>query len=209
MIRFVFVFWASGLVITPVAAGAADLTIWWAKGYYPSEDEGLRRVVAGFEDETQTKVDLTFLSNSDLSTKILAALEAGEPPDVAFLYSEQMRRWAFEGTLSNLDDVVGPIAADLDPTVRELALMENHLAGRRGYYRMPIGLTTFHIHVWQSLLDQAGIPLGAIPGEWDAFWDFWAIRSSRRYVACRGTRRRSGSASRCPRRPRRTPTIRS
>ena len=27
--------------------------------------------------------------------------------------------------------------------------------------------------MWQSLLDQAGIPLGAIPGEWDAFWDFW------------------------------------
>jgi predicted dehydrogenase len=38
---------------------------------------------------------------------------------------------------------------------------------------MPIGLNSYHIHVWQSLLDQAGIPLGAIPGEWDAFWDFW------------------------------------
>jgi hypothetical protein len=53
----------------PVAAGAADLTIWWSKGYYPSEDEGLRRIVAGFEDETQTKVDLTFVSMPDLATK--------------------------------------------------------------------------------------------------------------------------------------------
>ena len=173
MIRFVSTLLAFALVITPIAAGAADLTIWWSKGYYPSEDEGLRRVVAGFEDETETKVDLTFVSNADLTTKILAGLEAGGPPDVAFLYSEQMRRWGFDGTLLNLDDVIGPIAADLDPTVRELALMENGRTGGRGYYRMPIGLTSFHIHVWQSLLDQAGIPLGAIPGEWDAFWDFW------------------------------------
>jgi multiple sugar transport system substrate-binding protein len=173
MIRFVFALMASTLVVTPIAVGAADLTIWWSKGYYPSEDEGLRRVVAGFEDETQTKVDLTFVSMPDLATKTLAALESGEPPDIDFLLSEQMRRWAFDGALLNLDDVVGPITADLDPTVRELALMENGRAGGQGYYRIPIGLATVHIHVWQSLLDQAGIPPSAIPGEWDAFWDFW------------------------------------
>ena len=90
-------------------------------------------MVAGFEDETET--------NADLTTKILAGLEAGGPPDVAFLYSEQMRRWGFDGTLLNLDDVIGPIAADLDLTVRELALMENGRTGGPGYYRMPIGLT--------------------------------------------------------------------
>jgi multiple sugar transport system substrate-binding protein len=173
MIRFVFAVVASTLVITPIAAGAADLTIWWAKGYYPSEDEGLRRVVAGFEDETQTQVELTFVSMPDLATKTLAALEAGRPPDVDFLISEQMRRWAFDGALLNLDDVVGPIAANLDPTVRELALMENGRDGGRGYYRIPIGLATVHIHVWQSLMEQAGVPLSAIPDEWDAFWDFW------------------------------------
>ena len=78
-----------------------------------------------------------------------------------------------DGALLNLDDVIGPIAADLDPTVRELALMENGQAGGRGYYRMPIGLNSMHIHVWQSLMDQAGIPMSAIPGEWAAFWDFW------------------------------------
>ena len=173
MTRFVSAVLASALAFSPTAAGAADLTIWWAKGYYPSEDEGLRRVVAGFEDETQTRVDLTFVSMPDLATKTLAALEAGRPPDVDFLISEQMRRWAFDGALLNLDAVIEPIAADLDPMVRELATMENGRAGGRGYYRMPIGLATVHIHVWQSLMDQAGIPMSAIPGEWDAFWDFW------------------------------------
>ena len=121
----------------------------------------------------ELRVDLTFVSMPDLATKTLAALEAGRPPDVDFLISEQMRRWAFDGALLNLDAVIEPIAADLDPMVRELATMENGRAGRRGYYRMPIGLATVHIHVWQSLMDQAGIPMSAIPGEWGAFWDFW------------------------------------
>ena len=164
MTKFVSAVLASALAFSPTAAGAADLTIWWAKGYYPSEDEGLRRVVAGFEDETRTRVDLTFVSMPDLATKTLAALEAGRPPDVDFLISEQMRRWAFDGALLNLDAVIEPIAADLDPMVRELATMENGRAGGRGYYRMPIGLATVHIHVWQSLMDQAGIPISAIPG---------------------------------------------
>ena len=70
MTRFVSAVLASALAFSPTAAGAADLTIWWAKGYYPSEDEGLRRVVAGFEDETQTRVDLTFVSMPDLATPV-------------------------------------------------------------------------------------------------------------------------------------------
>jgi len=42
MTRYVPVVLASALVITPVASGAADLTVLWAKGYYPNEDEGIQ-----------------------------------------------------------------------------------------------------------------------------------------------------------------------
>jgi hypothetical protein len=37
MTRFVSTLLASALLVTPMAAGAADLTVWWAKGYYPSD----------------------------------------------------------------------------------------------------------------------------------------------------------------------------
>jgi multiple sugar transport system substrate-binding protein len=30
-----------------------------------------------------------------------------------------------------------------------------------------------HIHLWKSILNQAGIGLDRIPKEWNAFWDFW------------------------------------
>jgi multiple sugar transport system substrate-binding protein len=36
-----------------------------------------------------------------------------------------------------------------------------------------MGRQTNHIHVWKSLLEQAGFALGDIPKEWDAFWSFW------------------------------------
>ena len=36
-----------------------------------------------------------------------------------------------------------------------------------------MGRTTNHIHVWKSLLEQAGFTLEDIPKEWDAFWSFW------------------------------------
>ena len=36
-----------------------------------------------------------------------------------------------------------------------------------------MGRTTTHVHVWKSLLEQAGFTLEDIPREWNAFWSFW------------------------------------
>ena len=36
-----------------------------------------------------------------------------------------------------------------------------------------MGRTTNHLHVWKSLLEQAGFALTDIPREWKAFWSFW------------------------------------
>ena len=34
-------------------------------------------------------------------------------------------------------------------------------------------LSTNHVHVWKSLLEQAGFTLADIPKEWEPFWSFW------------------------------------
>jgi multiple sugar transport system substrate-binding protein len=36
-----------------------------------------------------------------------------------------------------------------------------------------MGRTTYHVHVWKSLLEYAGFTLEDIPKEWGAFWGFW------------------------------------
>ena len=54
-----------------------------------------------------------------------------------------------------------------------LVTLLNGTTGRRGLYVLPMGRTTNHVHVWKSLLEQAGFTLADIPKEWDAFWSFW------------------------------------
>jgi multiple sugar transport system substrate-binding protein len=39
-----------------------------------------------------------------------------------------------------------------------------------------MGRVSNHIHVWNSLLERAGLSLADIPTEWEAFWSFWCDR---------------------------------
>ena len=42
---------SAGLLV-PAQALAADLTIYWVKGFYPEEDRALEELVANFEQQT-------------------------------------------------------------------------------------------------------------------------------------------------------------
>ena len=70
--------------LAPLGAQAADLVVWWEKGYYAEEDEAVREIIAAFEQETGKQVELVFHPEEELPDAIEAALEAGEPPDFAF-----------------------------------------------------------------------------------------------------------------------------
>ena len=41
------------------------------------------------------------------------------------------------------------------------------------YTRCQWAYSTNHLHVWKSLLEQAGFTLADMPKEWEAFWSFW------------------------------------
>jgi multiple sugar transport system substrate-binding protein len=75
---------ALALILAPLGAQAADLVVWWEKGYYAQEDDAIREIVAAFEQETGKQVELVLLSDAELPDKIVAALEARQPPDLAF-----------------------------------------------------------------------------------------------------------------------------
>jgi hypothetical protein len=42
----------------PLVARAADLVVWWEKGFYPAEDAAVRELVAAFEKKTGKTVEL-------------------------------------------------------------------------------------------------------------------------------------------------------
>ena len=169
--RYGTLFW----LITSAPAFAADLTVWWTRGYYPEEDEGIRRIVADFEKDTGQSVVLNYWTQEDLPTKVIAALAADELPDVVYCVScsGHLVRWAHDGLLFDLTEVIEPIADQMDPGALARARLLNGQTGQRRYYTLPIVQASVHIHVWKSLLARAGIGLEQIPHEWAAFWDFW------------------------------------
>jgi hypothetical protein len=52
---------AAAIIMAPLAAKAADLVVWWDKGYYAQEDDALREIIAAFEQETGKQVELVLL----------------------------------------------------------------------------------------------------------------------------------------------------
>ena len=155
---------------------AADLTIWWNKSYYPEEDEQFDRTVAAFQAATGITVDYTYYTNEDVPKKVLAALTAGEPPDLAYAFLFDLQhtsRWAYEDQLEDVSDVVKEIEPHLLPSALQAVNLLNGRTGQRSYYAMPVAQQIEHIHVWKELTDQAGLDLAAIPRTWDDWWGWW------------------------------------
>jgi multiple sugar transport system substrate-binding protein len=165
----------SALLFAPFGARAADLVIWWEKGFYPQEDAAVRETIAAFQQKTGKQVELAFYEQAELPEKLKAALEAGQPPDFAFgtFIWAYIRKWALNDRLVNLTDAVGYFSDLFDPDAVTRWTLLNEKTGQRALYALPIGRSTNHIHVWKSLLERAGFSLGSIPKGWAAFWSFW------------------------------------
>ncbi len=104
-----------------------------------------------------------------------SALQAGAPPD--FLFSDVIERgaarWAYEDRLAELKGVLEPVLDLFDADTIEVSTLLNGKTGRRGLYAVPMGRSSNHIHVWNSLLERAGFTLADVPQGWEAFWSFW------------------------------------
>ena len=124
--------WAAG----PVSA-QEKLTVWWVKGFYKSEDDALFEAVRKFEQKTGVKVDLSQYAVQDMIPKTVSALDAGTPPDVAYadVYDFQVAsKWAFEGKLEDISDIINPIKDRFAPNTVETAFLYNDKAKKKAYY---------------------------------------------------------------------------
>jgi multiple sugar transport system substrate-binding protein len=166
---------AAALVIAPLSARAADLVVWWEKGYHDQENAAVAEIVAAFAHSRGKQAELVLLDEEELPGAIATALAAGLPPDFAFggLMGAYISEWAFGSRLVDLSDAIGGFANIFDPDALERAMLVDAATGRRGLYALPMGRINNHLHVWKSLLEQAGLTLADVPREWAAFWSFW------------------------------------
>jgi len=170
---------AAGLAL--VAAGPAfaqdkTVTVWWSKGFYKSEDDALLAAVKKFEAKTGIKVELSQYAIQDMIPKTVAALDSGNPPDVGYADTYDVQaggKWAFEGKLEELSDILVPMKADFAPNTLETALLLNGQTKKKGYYGFPMKQQSMHVQIWSDMLEQAGFKVSDIPTTWKEYWSFW------------------------------------
>jgi multiple sugar transport system substrate-binding protein len=166
---------AAVLILAPLSARSADLVVWWSEGYTVQEDEAIREIVAAFEQKTGKQVELVLHPEPELPDIVVAAVEAGKPPDLVFsvVIIQDDAQWAYDGRLVDLTDAVGHLSDLFDPDALDNVTLPDATTGQRGLYLLPVGFSTTLVHAWKSLLEQAGFALADVPREWEAFWAFW------------------------------------
>jgi multiple sugar transport system substrate-binding protein len=169
---------ALGLLYAAGPAFAQDkkITVWFSKGFYKSEDDALIEAVKKFEAKTGIKVELSQYAIQDMIPKTVAALDSGTVPDVAFSDSYDVQaqgKWAFEGRLEDLGDILTPMKAAFAPNTLETVMLYNDVAKKKAYYGFPLKQQSMHVQIWGDMLEQAGFKQADIPTKWEDYWSFW------------------------------------
>jgi multiple sugar transport system substrate-binding protein len=179
------------LAFAGLASAQETLVVYWTKGFYPQEDKALDDMVAKFEKKTGVKVELSRYSPQESVPKAVAALDSGTPPDVAYgdVFDFQVAgKWAFEGQLEDLSDILVPMKSSFLPITLETAYLYNDKTKKRGYYAFPMKRQTMHIQYWKDMLAEAGYKESDIPKTWNAYWDFWCTKAQAGYRKASGKR---------------------
>lgn len=181
---------AAMLAAGPVMA-QQKVVVWWEKGFYKAEDDALFAMIKKFEDKTKIKVELSFYATQEIIPKSVAALEANNPPDVAFgnVFDFQATgKWAYEGKLEDITSVIDPIRNRFEPRALSTTFLYNNAAQKRAYYAFPIRQQTMHIQYWKDMLAEAGFKESDIPTGWKDYWSFWCDKVQPAYRQKTGNR---------------------
>ncbi len=173
------------------AAAQEKLTVWFTKGFYPAEDAALDAMVQKFEKKTGVKIDLSRYAVQEIIPKTVSALDAGSPPDVAFGHTYDFQvasKWAYEGKLADISDVINPIKGKFLPNTVETTYLYNEKTKKKAYYAFPMEQQTIHIQYWKDMLADAGYKPSDIPKTWQAYWKFWCIDFQQAYRQKTGKR---------------------
>jgi Bacterial extracellular solute-binding protein len=118
---------AAALITAPLGARAADLVVWWEESFTPAEGAAVEELIAAFEGKSGKQVELVRQDVDQQTAAVQAAIDAGRPPDFLFgqIAEHVIPRWAEEGRLVDLTDIVEPFKDMFDADTLELATLRN------------------------------------------------------------------------------------
>ena len=125
-------------------------------------------MIKKYEQKTGVKVELSQYAVQDMIPKTVSALDAGTLPDVAYVdvYDFQVTgKWAYDGKLEDLSDILTPIKDKFLPNTLETTYLLNSKTNKRAYYAFPLKQQTMHIEYWKDMLEEAGLKESDIPDD--------------------------------------------
>src|SRR5688500_9985734 len=111
-----------------LAAAQETIVVFFQKGFYPAEDKAVDELVDKFQKKTGVRVELSRYAPQEMIPKTVAALDAGTPPDMVYgdVFDFQVAgKWAFEGRLEDLSDILTPMKSRFLPNTLETTFMYN------------------------------------------------------------------------------------
>ncbi len=183
---------AAALLAAGQASAQEKLTVWWGKGFYKAEDDALFAAIKKFETKyPKVKIDLSLYAPQEMIPKTVAAMDAGNPPDVAYgdVFDFQVTaKWAYDGKLEDVSSIIDPLRAKFEPSALSTTFLYNNATQSRAYYAYPIKQQTMHIQYWKDMLADAGFKESDIPKDWKGYWTFWCDKVQAGYRQKTGTR---------------------
>src|SRR5215469_13498633 len=170
---------AAGAGLMPRRARAAgELTVWWTQGFYKAENDAVIAWMADWEKRNNTKVNLTIMNAPDVVTKLIAAMQVGDVPDVVHTVTGDrllVPRAAWNDQLEDVSDVVESQKAEYTETALASARLYNAKQKKNSYYGVPTKAASLLMEIWLPLVEEAGFAAADIPPTQDKFFDFFQI----------------------------------
>ena len=169
---------AAGTLARPFVTNAAATTVsvWWSQGFVPEEDAAFRAMVAEYQKQSGNTIDYSLIPFAPLLQKIVSALTSGDVPDVISHETQSatvIPSNAWKDKLVDLSEIVEPLKSQLHPNAYLGSRYYNNVTKTHGVYQAPYKTATLPFHIWNSLVEKAGLKVADAPKTWDAFWDYF------------------------------------
>lgn len=141
-----------------------SLVIWVEKSFSEDVDKLLNDRINAFSEEYSVNVQAEFIGATDYMTKLNAAVEAGNVPDITLMNPYKTVSYYPNNPFSDVTDLVEEIHADRP--MYEAAVNGTKIEGVN--YYVPFYAASSLLFLRKDIFDAANVP---IPTTWEELWD--------------------------------------
>jgi multiple sugar transport system substrate-binding protein len=140
-------------VPTTTSPTEKKLTVWARSAFVAANNDWIKKMCLEWAQKTGVKVDISFIPVGDYSAKLIAAIEAGTPPDLC-IHGFNAISFAEQGLTVPLDDVLNELGKD---DLHPFKLKQGTVNGR--FYCLPDHFEIEYVLARKDLADEKGVKL--------------------------------------------------